>query len=55
MVTTARTRVDAEVKALKEELERAEEKKRENTGCFKDALTGFKTIISFGVTCAMMD
>lgn len=55
MVATAQANVDAQVANLERELEDAEANIKKHSGCFKDAGEAIKTIVTFGISCAMLD
>lgn len=55
MVATANTEYNRTRATLQARVDAAAKAEREFTGCFKDPMAGFLTIISFGATCLMMD
>ena len=55
MVATAQNNVDARTAELQRELDDAQALADANRGCFKDFATGFTTIITAGISCAMLD
>jgi len=55
MVATAQNNVDARMAELQRELDDAQALADANRGCFKDFATGFTTIITAGISCAMLD
>jgi uncharacterized protein YoxC len=55
MIATAVDQVDARVITLQREYDDATKNADDHRGCFKDVAEGFKTIFSFGISCAMLD
>lgn len=55
MVALAKVNVNKQVKKLEREYADAQANADAHRGCFKDFAEGFKTIITAGISCAMLD
>jgi len=55
MVATAQTNVNARIAQLQKEHEDAKANADRHRGCFKDVGEGIKTILTLGISCAMLD
>jgi len=55
MVATAQTNVNARIAQLQREYDDAKANADRHRGCFKDVAEGIKTILSLGISCAMLD
>lgn len=55
MVATAKVNVEARTAELQAEYDAAKANADANRGCFKDVAEGIKTILTAGISCAMLD
>jgi hypothetical protein len=53
MVATANVQYEAKVAQLQREIDHEQARVNDKTGCFKDVGSGFATIFSFGISCAI--